>query len=222
MMERVKYVQKKSSLSQKAYIELKHDIYNNLIRPGDCLSENLIASELNMSRTPVREALRMLENEGLVEIKDGIGVYVKSISLTDIEDIFEVRKVLETLAFKTSIYRITDEEICDLEMKFKKLLEEFNNGVNVPMSSFVSVDWQLDELIVNKCQNNYIISIMNDIKAKIIRYQYMSHEALNDVEESTAQHLNILSLIRSRNLKELIEANEKHIDWAFACFTYNK
>ncbi|MGD9567594.1 MAG: GntR family transcriptional regulator [Sedimentibacter sp.] len=221
-MEQKKYVQKKSSLSQKAYLELRNDIYRNKIKPGDCLSENLIASELNMSRTPVREALRILENEDLVEIKDGIGIYVKTILLSDIEDIFEVRKVLEALAFKTSMNRITDEEITNLEEKFKKLMLDFNNGIDVPMDSFVSVDWELDELIVNKCKNNYIISIMNDIKAKIIRYQYMSYEALNDVVESTSQHLRILSLIRERNLKELIDANGKHIDWSLSCFVRNK
>ena len=71
-MKQKTYVQKKINLSQKVYIELKKDIYRNRIKPGDCLSENLIASEFNMSRTPVREALRMLENEDLVEIKDGM------------------------------------------------------------------------------------------------------------------------------------------------------
>lgn len=216
-MEKKIYVQKRENLSQKAYIELKKEIYSNRIKPGDCLSENLIASELNMSRTPVREALRMLENEDLVEIKDGIGIYVKTISLTDIEDIFEVRKVLETLAFSTSINAITDEEIEDLEKKFNILMVNYNNGIDVLMESFVSVDWQLDELIVNKCRNNYIISIMNDIKAKIIRYQYISYEALNNVADSINQHLKILSLIKKRNLKELIDANEKHIDWSLEC-----
>jgi len=217
-MEKNAYVQKKKNLSRKAYIELKNDIYRNKIKPGDCLSENLIASELNMSRTPVREALRMLENEDLVEIKDGIGIYIKSISLTDIEDIFEVRKVLETLALKTSIYRITDEDIANLEKKFNDLLSDYNKGMNVSMDSFVCIDWELDELIVSRCRNKYVISTMDDIKAKIIRYQYISYESLNSLEESTAQHLKILSLIRNKNVQEIIKVNEEHIDWSLACY----
>ena len=217
-MEQKSYVQKKKNLSQIAYIELRKDIYKNKIKPGDCLSENLIAKELNMSRTPVREALRMLENEDLIEIKDGIGIYVKTISFKDIKDIFEVRKALETLALKTSINRITDEEITKLEKKFTDLMVEFENGINVPMDKFVAVDWELDELMVKKCNNDYVISIISDIKAKIIRYQYMSYEALNDVKESTSQHLKILSLMKNRDLEELVYVNEKHIEWSLKCF----
>lgn len=217
-MERKIYVQKKKNLSQIAYLELKKDIYKNKIKPGDCLSENLIAKELNMSRTPVREALRILESEDLIEIKDGIGIYVKTISFKDIKDIFEVRRALETLALKTSINKITDDEIKSMEKKFSYLFNQYKSGINVVMDKFVSVDWELDELIVKRSNNNYIISIMGDIKAKIIRYQYLSYEALNDVEESTAQHMRILSLMKDRNIEELIKVNEKHIEWALNCF----
>lgn len=217
-MERKIYVQKKKNLSQIAYLELKKDIYKNKIKPGDCLSENLIAKELNMSRTPVREALRILESEDLIEIKDGIGIYVKTISFKDIKDIFEVRRALETLALKTSINKITDDEIKSMEKKFDYLFNQYKSGINVVMDKFVSVDWELDELIVKRSNNNYIISIMGDIKAKIIRYQYLSYEALNDVEESTAQHMRILSLMKERNIEELIKVNEKHIEWALNCF----
>nr|WP_312579000.1 GntR family transcriptional regulator [Sedimentibacter sp.] len=217
-MERKIYIQKKKNLSQIAYLELKKDIYKNKIKPGDCLSENLIAKELNMSRTPVREALRILESEGLIEIKDGIGIYVKTISFKDIKDIFEVRRALETLALKTSINRVTDEEITNMERKFNYLFDQYKSGIDVEMDKFVAVDWELDELIVKKSNNNYIITIMGDIKAKIIRYQYMSYEALNDVEESTAQHMKILSLMKDRNLDELIKVNERHIEWSLNCF----
>lgn len=217
-MERKIYVKKKKNLSQIAYLELKKDIYKNKIKPGDCLSENLIAEELNMSRTPVREALRILESEDLIEIKDGIGIYVKTISFKDIKDIFEVRRALETLALKTSINRVTDEEIINLEKKFTNLLIQYENGIDVVMDRFVAIDWELDELIVKKSNNDYIISIMGDIKAKIIRYQYMSYEALNDVQESTAQHLKILSLMKEKNLEELIKVNDMHIEWSLNCF----
>lgn len=217
-MERKIYVQKKKNLSQIAYLELKKDIYKNKIKPGDCLSENLIAKEFNMSRTPVREALRILESEDLIDIKDGIGIYVKTISFKDIKDIFEVRRALETLALRTSINRITDEEIENMKKKFNYLLNQYKSGIDVAMDKFVAVDWELDELIVKESNNNYIVSIMGNIKAKIIRYQYMSYEALNDVEESTAQHMKILSLMKDRNLEELIKVNEKHIEWSLNCF----
>ncbi|MEL7648693.1 MAG: GntR family transcriptional regulator [Sedimentibacter sp.] len=217
-MAQIKYAQKKKNLREIAYEQLKEDIFRNKIKPGDCLSENLIASELNMSRTPVREALRMLSSEDLVEIKDGIGIYVKTISFKDIKDIFEVRKALETLAIKTSINRITDLDVELLEKKFINLLKDHEQGVNISLEAFADVDWELDELIVNKCNNDYVISIIKEINATIRRYQYLSHEAFNDVQESTTQHLRILSYIRDKNLEKVIEENERHIDWSLNCF----
>lgn len=209
---------KKNNLREQAYEQLKSDILNNKIKPGDCLSENTIANELNMSRTPVREALRMLASEDLVEIKDGIGIYVKTISFKDIKAIFEVRKVLETLAIKTSINRITVEEIEELEKSFNLLLSDYRNGIAISEEKVVETDWKLDYLLVKKCTNDYVITIMDEINAKIKRYQSLSMEALNDVEESINQHLHILSLIKEKDINALIEANEKHIDWSLSCF----
>lgn len=218
VMDKIKYVPKKKNLREIAYAQLKDEIYKNKIKPGDCLSENLIASELNMSRTPVREALRMLASEDLVEIKDGIGIYVKTVSFKDIKDIFEVRKALETLAIKTSIARITEHEVEVLENKFENLLKDFEKGSSIPLDKFVEADWELDELLVNQCNNDYVISIIREVNAKIRRYQYLSHEAYNDVKESTGQHLKILSYIKEKNIEKLIEENENHIDWALNCF----
>ena len=209
---------KKINLREQAYLQLRSDILNNKIKPGDFLSENTIANELNMSRTPVREALRMLASEDLVEIKDGIGIYVKTISFQDIKSIFEVRKVLETLAIKTSINRITIDEIEKLEKDFNLLLNDFKNGITFPEERLVEMDWELDNLIVKKCSNDYVITIMEEINAKVKRYQSLSLEALNDAEESINQHLNILSLLKKKDIDAIVEANEKHIDWALGCF----
>ena len=118
----------KVNLSEKAYDEIKDAICKGKVMPGDILSESQLASQLGMSRTPVREALRMLATENFVEVKNGIGAYVKPLSSKDMEDLYEVRCLLEVQAIKTSIYRITNDEIDAFERHFQALLDACERG----------------------------------------------------------------------------------------------
>ena len=81
----------KVSLSESAYNQIKDAICSGKVVPGDILSESQTAAQLGMSRTPVREELRTLASEGFVEIRNGIGAYVKPLSSKDMEDLYEVR-----------------------------------------------------------------------------------------------------------------------------------
>ena len=82
---------RKPTLSEQAYNQIKDALLNGRILPGDVLSENQLAADMDMSRTPVREALRALASEGWVDIRNGVGAYVKPLSSKDMEDLYEVR-----------------------------------------------------------------------------------------------------------------------------------
>ena len=82
------------------------------------LSEVALAQKLNMSRTPIREALKMLMRDDLVEIRDGVGTFVKSATQKDIEDAYAVRQALEVLAARTAIGAFSSEELDALEARF--------------------------------------------------------------------------------------------------------
>lgn len=204
----------RSSLAIAAYEKIKSAICEGIIHQGDLLSENQIAIDLGMSRTPVREALRMLVSEDIVEIKNGIGIYVKTLSPRDVKDVFAVRNALETLAATTAIYEITNEEIDNLEQRFMLLLENYRRGVMPEPHSFSNLDWELHNLLVDRCRNNYVKSIMRSIHFTIKRCQLLSFEALNDIGESTEHHLEILSQIRKRDIEALTKALNDHIIWS--------
>lgn len=210
---------RKMNLSETAYNNLKDALCAGRIVPGDILSENQLAESLGMSRTPVREALRALASEGCVEIKAGIGAYVKPLSTKDMENLYEVRCLLEPQAAKSSIFYITDEEVDDLEHRFRKVLDDYSSGVAPDLRQFSALDWELHELLVDRCQNNYIKSIMTNNTSNMKRYQYLSAEALNDIRESTVQHLQILNLIRERNPDALADCLRKHLEWAAGFLT---
>lgn len=204
----------KINRTQIAYNQIKESIMNQEIKPGDCLSENSIAEKLNMSRTPVREALKMLASEDLIDIKNGIGAYVKTLSFKDILEIFEVRKNLEMLAVETSINNFTDNELDDLEERLIEMLRRHKTGELVKLEKFNRMDSEIHNLFINKCDNKYIKSIMEEINIRIVAYQYISLSELGNMEESINQHLRLLELARLKDIKGLKSELDKHIDWS--------
>lgn len=202
------------NLSDQAYKQIKDALCRGEIAAGDILSESRLAEELGMSRTPVREALHALSAEGWVEIRRGVGAYVKLLSSKDMEDLYEVRCLLEVQAAKTAVYYISEQEIDHLETQFRMVIEECDQGRQPDPERFSALDWALHELIVDRCQNNYIKSIMQNNNSNLMRYQFLSIEALNDTRESALQHLNILDILRSRDREKLTEALHRHLVWA--------
>lgn len=207
-------VKRRVNLSERAYGQIRDALCEGRIAAGDILSESQLATELGMSRTPVREALHALASEGWVEIKRGIGAYVKPISSKDMEDLYEVRCLLETFAIKTSVFNITNEEIDSLEERFRACLDSYKNGTPPEPKRFSDLDWELHELIVERCQNGYLKTILRSNYSSMKQYQFLSFEALNDIKESTLQHLNILALMRSRDVDGLTETLWNHLEWA--------
>lgn len=203
----------KKNLANDAYEELWRRIFNNEIKPGELINESALAEDLGISRTPVREALRMLTSEDIIETKDGIGTYVKMLSYKNIKDIFEVRKVLEVLAVKTSLYHIEESDIIELENELMDIGRKYNMSI-LKREEFTAIDTRVHQLIFNKSENEYAKSIFEGMNLKIRQYQYVSYQSLNNNEESISQHLEILRLLRNKDLDNLIIALENHIDWS--------
>ena len=204
----------KVSLSQSAYNQIKDAICQGQIAPGDILSESQLASQLSMSRTPVREALRTLASEGFVDIRNGIGAYVKPLSSKDMEDLYEVRCLLEMQAIKTSIYRIPDVEINALEQRFQAICDACERGEHPGQGEVSNLDWELHSLLVKHCTNKYIKEIVASNNSNLRRYQSLSVDALGDVHESARQHLEILRVLRTRDLRQLSETLRTHLLWS--------
>ena len=128
--------EKKTSRAEFAYDTLKRRILDNQLPPGAMLSEVALAQKLNMSRTPIREALKMLMRDDLVEIRDGVGTFVKSATQKDIEDAYAVRQALEVLAARTAIGAFSSEELDALEARFRSLQVRLEQGETVRVEEF--------------------------------------------------------------------------------------
>ena len=106
---------RKTILRQQVYEQIKRDIIICVLRPGDPLSENQLVERFNVSKTPIREALTSLVQDGLVEYTPNRGFTVTTVSIMDINEIFEARIFIETELFRMAVKRISDVEVDQLE-----------------------------------------------------------------------------------------------------------
>lgn len=204
----------KPSYAQVAYDGIKKLISDEEIEPGELLSENQLAEYFNMSRTPVREALRRLQAEGLVEIRKGIGTFLKPLTAKDIKDIYEVRTAMELMACETSIYQITDEEIQQVRENLEELKKRKQCGEEIGHMEFSQIDGQFHDLIIQRSNNKYIELLMEQIYFNVERYRRLSFHVSLDLEESTRQHLDLLQCLEQRDLKKLQAGLSSHLNWS--------
>ena len=133
------------SIREKVYNVIRDDILNSVIPPGARMVETQLAKQINTSRTPVREALHMLEMEGLLEAIPRVGYRVKQIEWDEIEEICEIRTVNETLAARWAMNRITPKEIQALDENLAVAEAEIRQG---NPRSFVERDAEVHEILV--------------------------------------------------------------------------
>ena len=159
------------SVREKTYEYLKTGIFSGRFRPGERLAEEHLATELGVSRTPVREALHKLEQDGLIEPLESRGFCIPRDSEKEIEDLFELRTVLEGYTLKIICERITDEQIAMLEgivnkaddaLSCKKIEEVFhwNTQFHDTLHSLVEDKHRFHGLIVN--MRKYVLRYRKD------------------------------------------------------------
>lgn len=204
---------KKPSRAEVAYQILKERITNNRAAAGSMLSEVALAKELNMSRTPIREALKILQNEDLVEIIDGVGSFVKEITQKDIEDAYAVRQALEIFAAQTAINAFTAEELDRLEQCFLEIRRRMQAGEAVSIEEFINADWALHDQLLQKSGNRYAQAIIDNLSVVMWRYQALSVKSLCNTEKCLEEHLEIIECIRRKDLKGLVDMLKQHIQY---------
>ena len=139
---------------------LRDAIRRGVLKPGERLMEIQLAEELGVSRTPVREAIRKLELEGYVIMMPRRGTYVASMSIRDINEIFEIRTALESLSNGLAAERITDEELESLQRLLVMIggyVEEGN------MDKIVETDIEFHDLLYRAARNSRLVGIISHV-----------------------------------------------------------
>jgi len=174
------------------------------------LPENLLAREIGVSRTPIREALRSLEQDGYVKIIPQKGAFVSEISLEDLKEIYDIRKLLEPFAALSAVNRIPEEEIDEMEKGWKALKKAALAG-EVDLTRVSEMDLLLHLTITKYATNKRIGAIITTYHAQIKRFQKLSAQSLSNIHETIGQHLEILEKLRERDARGLSSLLYEHI-----------
>ena len=209
----------KFNINTNEYLPLRDVVFNTLrdailtgkLLPGERLMENQLAEKLGVSRTPVREALRMLELENLVELVPRKGAQVLDMSEKDIVDILEVRSALEGLATSVACKKMSKEDLQQLknmEVDFEKAVAE--NDVE----HFVDIDEDFHDLIFAATENDKLINIFRNLRIQLYRYR-MAQAKNNETSMSTivAHHRSIIRAIENHDAEEGASIAQGHIKY---------
>lgn len=200
-----------TSLRERLYETLKEDILLNKYEPGEELQIDKLAQEFGVSTTPIREALVRLEGDGLVVSIPNRGVQVTPISLDDVRNLYEVRRLLEPYVAKIAARYCEEAEV---EALYEKLVHLIEGPTD--LAAYINADLELHELMSQHLRNTLLKDILNQVDQHSIRVRYLAESSAGGlrpevVELVTREHLKILDAIRKRDEEKAAAATLQHL-----------
>lgn len=204
------------NLGEDVYRILWARILSRELHPGDKLSDLRLSSELGVSRTPIREALHRLQQDGVIRARPNRGFFVNSFSARDIEEIYEIRAALEALALRTVVTRHPDEDYSwALEQldDIARLIANAANDDQVVQANerFLEADQGFHNFLVERAGNERLTTLVNGIWAQIAVFQKAGTHVPGYVTVALQQHREIITLLHEHQHADAIEALEAHI-----------
>ena len=158
-------------LRDVVFKQLREEILYGKLKPGERLMEIHLASRFGVSRTPVREAIRMLEQEGLVTLRPARGAVVASISAESVQDVLEVRRAMDVLCASLACKRITETQLESL----KEACAKFEEAVKAPekdLTHIAACDVALHDIIIDATANRRLKQLVNNLSEQMYRYRF--------------------------------------------------
>jgi len=184
------------NLRERVYQALKEMIIFKEIPPGEKLDEDSLANQLGVSRTPIRESLYRLENEGIVKIIPRRGAFIVKHSKESINEILSVREVLEGLSAREAANHITDATLEVLESLSEKFSE---SNVRLLSKEYLQVDVKFHKTIIEASKNEWLISLMNILNDHIQMLRLRTVTFQGRPEQSLSEHRRILEALKARD-----------------------
>ncbi len=197
---------KKNGLKNVAYDYLFNQICSGAIAPNTPIVEQEVSGLLNISRTPAREAIRQLEMEGLVTHIVSRGTFVRELTLQDINEIYQIRRLFEMAALEQAINLIPDEELDEMEKELVAIGETSQD------EDFYHADRNLHSTLLRYAYNSRMVTFYDILNAQIERIRRISSATPLRLASSKAEHLAIIKAIRSRDIEASRQALSVHID----------
>lgn len=204
-------------LSMDEYLPLRDVVFNTLrqailrgeLKPGERLMEIHLAEKLGVSRTPIREAIRKLELEGLVTMIPRRGAEVARITEKNLRDVLEVRRELDAFSCELACDRITKQEVEEL----RRACEEFAAAtVTRDATVIAAADVKLHDIIVQAAGNDRLTEILNNLSEQVYRYRFEYIKDTSNYEKLVEEHRIIYESILNKDKQTAAQTARIHID----------
>ena len=199
------------------YLPLRDVVFNTLreailrgeLKPGERLMEIQLANKLGVSRTPIREAIRKLELEGLVLMIPRKGAEVAQITEKSLRDVLEVRRALENLAVQLACLRMSPQTLADLKAA-ARAFEEILGGEDV--TAVAEADVAFHDVIHMATDNQRLISLLNNLREQMYRYRVEYLKKKECHKQLLWEHQEIIRAIEAGEIDVATKITEQHID----------
>lgn len=176
---------------------------------GEKIKENQIATELKVSRTPIREAFKLLENEGLIDYIPNRGCFAKGFTKQDVDDIYAVREALEELAVRWAVARITEPELLALEEQVD-LMEFYTKKKD--KKKVLELNTSFHEVIYASARSRFLAQVLRSYKEYIEKTRKSIFYEQSYLEGILSEHRAIFEAIKDRDEERVVEAISKHLE----------
>lgn len=209
-------MEKDLQLNMDAYLPLRDVVFQTLrsailrgdLKPGERLMELQLAAKLGVSRTPIREAIRMLEQEGLAITIPRRGAEVAKMTEKDMGDTLQIRRALEELAVVLVCDKITEQDVVELKAAMHNF-EEKTKGDNVV--EIAQADVALHETVYRIADNPKLVQLLGDIREQMFRYraEYLKDRSIYPI--LIQEHKDMVSALEKRNKDLVVKITMKHL-----------
>lgn len=200
-----------STIKEQVYTIIKKNILDGIYKHGTRLLENKIAEELNVSKSPIREALKELSGEGLVEIIPNKGAFVKQLTKQDIMDILEFRIIIEKYSIRKTIEKASSNSLKKLESLYNKMEEAY---LEKDVNKYALVDAQFHETIYVLSGNKLIHKVSSNIFYLFQPFCVLSLNSKKRFDSSIHEHKIVLDSILKRDFNRAWKTARKHLELA--------
>ena len=204
-------------VNMNEYLPLRDVVFNTLrkailrgeLKPGERLMEIQLANKLGVSRTPIREAIRKLELEGLVLMIPRKGAEVAQITEKNMQDVLEVRKALEELSVQLACERITPAQVEEMKMAAEDFRKVLKSG---DVTKIAEADVKFHDIIFAATNNQRLITLLNNMREQMYRFRVEYLKQKECYPQLLEEHDKLIALISGGEVEEACELMGCHID----------
>jgi DNA-binding GntR family transcriptional regulator len=203
--------QKRSTLMDQAFQQIREAIRCGKLKPGDRLVEAQLAEEMQISRFPIREALRYLEKEGLVQTKPFKGTYVAQLTEKDMEELYSLRSAIEELAVRILIKNIDEKKIEKLESIVAAMVQALEDD---NIDKMISEDLRFHQTICEMSGHRKLLDVWLNLENQLQVFLTIEKNLFGNSYQFVTTHHPILEAIKSRKIGPAQKAIRDHLKLA--------